>query len=208
MTKRLPVLVERSLGHLRAMKAEIGHRFDRAIVSTSASSGFVPTCKVGCAHCCYHPTYISVFEGMMIYQHLANNRKWTPSLQKRVEDAAKATKGLVDDVWLMAMIPCPLLDVNRECMAYQARPLSCQTRWSFQNASLCHPHQVDHAKPLVSNRDALGVYHGMESQALKDNGVKLVLIPLASAILLGKRVYEGEVAIEDVNREIAQEFAG
>lgn len=140
----------------------------------------------------------------MIYQHLVNHGRWTGTLRKKIQETAQATKGLASDVWLLAEIPCPLLNDKKECIAYQARPLVCRTRWSFLNATSCAPHQVQHDKPLLPQTDVLSLYHALEEQALKGHGTRLVPVALSLAILLGEKLYNGELDIEDATQAIQE----
>jgi Fe-S-cluster containining protein len=172
-------------------------------------SGVQPTCRKGCSNCCSHPFLITVSEGILLYRWLVEHGKWNRSLRQHLEETKDKTLGLSFDVWLMANIPCPLLQQDTQtCGAYEGRPLHCRVTFSSGSEDLCHPHQLGVNTPLVPNADTIVNYTQEMRDLLKKLGVYGSLMPLSSAVLLGETIDTGKLTLEESDREYLRGLHG
>ena len=92
-------------------------------------------CRDGCAHCCHHPVGVTLPEAMTLriaVRALPDAQR--AALELGVDSAAIATRELP---WAqLAQLPCPLLDPQRRCSVYAARPLPCRA-WTSTDADRC-----------------------------------------------------------------------
>jgi hypothetical protein len=136
-------------------------------------------------------------EGTLLYWYLRNNGLWTRDLKDRLEDHAKRTVGLSPAIWMLAEIPCPLLSTTKECKAYSARPFMCRTAFSSGDPDLCRPANFSLATPMVDRQDALQMFHDLEQQTHKAQGVFYWNMPISMAVLLGARIGEGTMTLSE-----------
>ena len=138
---RLPLLVERTVANIHALRLQVAIDHQRVVNNTTSDAHSATTCTKGCSNCCHHPFFISIVEGILLYRHLATRGLWVPSLQKRLRETRDRTLGTAYDVWLKSNIPCSLLEDNL-CLAYEARPLNCRMTYAISNPQFCHPHEL------------------------------------------------------------------
>lgn len=202
MIRRLPVLAERATASIKAQQIQLGQQ-----VADSIKGNTTVTCKKGCANCCSHPIYISIAEGILLYRLLYANRQWS-KIKSRIESTRDLTMGLSSEIWLMSNIPCPLLNENKECGAYAARPLRCRTTFSSGDPKLCHPHALGAATPLIDNFSAILQFNQFSKDKLKASGADSFLMPLAEAVLMGELVDSGKMPIEGVRAQYLKDLYG
>lgn len=201
MPRHLPLLADRSVAEAQANRILAAERFETKVLEEGAVS-----CAPGCSHCCYYPLSVTILEGISIYQWLQEHRLWTAKLRATLEQTKDQTWDLAPEVWLLSMIPCPLLSENRRCLAYEARPFLCRTMYSRSDPYYCHPHRIG-AGAIINRSDEIEAVWSAEKTILKKHQLRQVLIPLSAAVLLGERISKGEVEIEDTNSALFVEHA-
>lgn len=202
----LPLLVEKSVGELQALRTNTATRFELDTRTALSKEGKRVTCTSGCSSCCYHPIMISILEGILIYRWLKNDNQWTLTLRQRLKQTADKQYGTTYEVWLLALIPCPLLDKDKKCSAYKARPLVCRTYYSIGDPHYCHPHRLGPETKLVSRADVVDTFHQEQERLLRQHGLQLLTMPIGAAVLLGERLCTGEIQVHEINRHLYQEY--
>ncbi len=103
--------------------------------------GRIPTPKLGCAKgcswCCYQGVAVTVPEVFWIITYLGRTlpQEQFDRVRARIIEMADKTRGLSTAQQFHPDLPCPLLE-NGECLAYEARPLSCRGMSSL-SATAC-----------------------------------------------------------------------
>lgn len=200
MKTRLPLLLQRSVAEAKTARHELAESYDSQLRGRLAGEGASITCSKGCAHCCYHPVYITLLEGVSLYQNLQANGLWTTRLRGALEEHADKVRGLSPEVWAMSLVPCPLLDNDKLCRAYEDRPFSCRVTYSLANPENCHPHKL--GPGMLPKKELLETLSVAEAQILFRHHLKHFRIPLSMAVLYGERIATGEVELEDCQTAI------
>jgi len=157
------------------------------------------SCKKGCNHCCHYPLYISLLEGLLIYQGLHEEGLWTTRLRTKFQEAARATWGQSVAVWMLSNRPCPLLGDDGLCRSYDNRPTHCRATFSRGNPRDCHPHRFNEST-LVSRAEVLEMM-ASEKRLMKRFGSAQAYFPMACAVLLGEKI-DGGLDLQDLHREL------
>jgi Fe-S-cluster containining protein len=202
---KLPLIVDRVVSDIHAIRLEASAQFEQKVRSAVHEAGIALTCRKGCSNCCHHPFLISIVEGLLVYRWLAKGGKWTPSLRKRLEETRDRTMGLTYEVWMLGNIPCPLLSEENLCSAYEARPLNCRMTYAVTEASLCHPHRIGADTRVVPRSEAVEDFNTNERQTLRRQGFRSLYVPISEAILLGSRIANGQITLEEVEHEFAKD---
>lgn len=205
--RHLPVLVERSVGRVQTTRQTLASQFESTLSSEARHAGVTVTCSPGCASCCYHPISISIFEAIPIYRYLLRHRKWTNDLRKRLQETAEKQMSVSYDVWLLSLIPCPLLDENKKCSAYDERPLTCRTMASVGDPYFCHPHNMGEQTEVIPRDGIVDKLRQTERKVSQAHRLQIGPIPLGQALLLAERVCSGDLEMSAVDLEIMQEFS-
>lgn len=200
MPHHLPVMVNRTLGEANASRLLDAESFEKRV----RKNGNV-TCSKGCAHCCHYPITISILEGITLYQWLREHQLWTSKLREKFEQASTETWDLAPEVWLLSMIPCPLLSEENRCTAYEARPFLCRTMFSRTDPYLCHPHRIEGS--TVPREVDVELFWVSEKAFLRRHDLRHVPLPISTAVLIGEKVVNGEVRLEEANGAVLQEHA-
>jgi len=84
-------------------------------------------CQEGCAWCCHKLVGTTAPEVFRIADYLQNQLvpQELQKIQNQIMQRAEQRKGLREDRWSAARLPCPLLVDNR-CSVYPVRPLTCR----------------------------------------------------------------------------------
>lgn len=203
--RRLPILVEESIGSVQALRTDMAVKFEMVVRDEASRSGTPITCTAGCSSCCHHPIMISLFEGVLIYRWLVRHNKWTLKLQQRLKEVSDRQYGTSYEVWLMALIPCPLLQDNR-CSAYEARPFICRSYYATSDPHYCHPHRLGPNTKILPRQSVVGGYHDEQTKILREHKLQFILMPVGTAILLGEKLCKEEIEIDEVDRLLMQEY--
>ena len=164
--RRLPVLVEHSLATVVSARVAVAGDFEVKLRERALKTGKPISCKSGCSNCCYHPVHVTALEGAVMYRHLVARGRWTPSFRESVRAHAERTHDLRYELWLLSMIPCPLLDEKTSrCTAYDARPLACRVTFSTADPFLCHPHRITESG-IVNKNEPMDAFHAQVSASI------------------------------------------
>ena len=112
--------------------------------------GIIPTCKLGCYHCCAQYILTNIAEAQLLAQYVKREfsikqiaylrlrtlqwHKWEDINQGRHRPAKMAEQAALSD----AHPYCPML-VNGECIIYPVRPVTCRTHFVYSNPQSCRP---------------------------------------------------------------------
>ena len=198
--RKLPILVEHSLSDVAGTRLELAAKFRE----TTERSGPV-SCRSGCAHCCYHPVHVSIFEALLLYRHLVSSGRWTPSLRAKLTEHADTTRDLAFEIWLLSMLACPFLDANNKCSVYAQRPFACRVTLSQGDSYLCHPHRVLNSQ-IVSKTDITREFHKRQRVPTRRHDLTLIIMPLSVALLIAERIERGEVDLEATDMAVLQDY--
>lgn len=110
-----------------------------------------PSCKSGCAHCCYYPIILTKMEVKLIWQYIQElpknklgellkhleNYYATEDLEK-IYSIDFQTYRRYKEKYVNKHVPCPLLDTKtNSCLAYEVRPIACRTHVNYCNPQVC-----------------------------------------------------------------------
>jgi Fe-S-cluster containining protein len=150
---------------------------------------------------------ISILEGILIYRWLLSRGKWTTKLKAHLKDVADRQYGVSYEVWLLALIPCPLLTEDKKCGAYEARPLNCRAYYATSDPHYCHPHRLGPTTEIVDRAGAIDSFHEGQEKILRRHKLQFLTMPIGSAVLLGEKVCNEDLDIDTVDRHLFQEYA-
>ncbi len=202
MKTRLPLLVQRSVAETKTARAELAHSYELQLRSRLSDAGAEITCRKGCHHCCYYPVFITLLEGIALYQGLREDGMWTTRLRDALQQHARLTRGLASEVWALSLIACPLLDPQGLCQAYEARPFACRVTYSVGNPDDCHPHTL--GPGMLAKREVFEILTPTEKEILGRHHLNHFRLPLSVATLLGERIALGELELEDCGPAILE----
>jgi uncharacterized protein len=113
--------------------------------------GMEPSCKLGCAHCCYNPVILTKMEVKLISDyiqqlpetkkdeifHQLKNYYATEELEK-INTIDFQTDSQYKEKYITKQVPCPLLDLKtNSCLAYEVRPIACRTHFNYCQPQVC-----------------------------------------------------------------------
>lgn len=163
------------------------------------------SCSKGCSNCCYQPVVISVLEGMRLYEALQAENLWNLALRESLQKHADLSFA-VPELVALATLACPLLK-DSACSVYKSRPFVCQTLVAYGDPHFCHPHRMDADRANLADREGIvSEYLAFEAKSLRARRVQMVLLPLSLAVLVGAKLLEGTLALEDLDSHLMQEY--
>jgi len=195
MKTRLPLLVQRSVAETKSSRAELAQSYELQLRSRLSDIGAEITCRKGCSHCCYYPVFLTLLEGIALYQGLKEKGLWSRQLRDAFQRHSDMTRGLASEVWTLSLIACPLLDSKGTCRAYEDRPFACRITYSVGNPSDCHPHVL--GPGMLAKRELFEALTPKETETLNQHHLRHFRIPLSGAVLYGERITNGELELED-----------
>lgn len=208
MKRHLPVLTEVAVREAEIQRHQRATTFEQQLLVEAGKTHNQLSCDKGCHNCCYYPVAVSPLEGITLYRWLHDNGHWKRSFKAKLEETHDRVWGLSPSVWLLGMIPCPLLTPEGTCQAHDARPFACRTTFSTQDPELCHPHRFGEASGMVPRKEVAGEYEKVEDQLLKSVHLPPVRLPLASAVLLGEMICTEDLSSDDVMRRLLSKRSG
>jgi Fe-S-cluster containining protein len=203
--RRLPILVEESVGSVQALRTDMAVKFEMVVRDEVARTRKTISCTPGCSSCCYHPITISLFEGVLIYRWLVRHNKWTLKLQQRLQEVSEMQHGQSYEVWLFALIPCPLLQDNR-CSAYEARPFICRAYYATSDPYYCHPHRLGPDTKIIPRQSVVERYHEEQAKILREHKLQFLTMPIGTAVLLGEKLCKGLIELDEVDQFLMKEY--
>jgi Fe-S-cluster containining protein len=195
MRRKLPIFVERSIQQVQADRVELTDRFEHPL-----KGEVVFSCSAGCAACCYHPALISILEAIPLYGALVDRGNWTASFKEKLTTVSKTTLGLSFEVWLLSKIACPLLDDNRRCMVYEARPFMCRTVVATGDPRYCDSQRLGNETTILPRKGVMQEFHAREKLLLRRHGLSHLTMPIGQAVLMAEKVCSGSVTLEGIDR--------
>lgn len=198
MSRRLPLLVEQSLAQARTMRTDLANKYD---LQVKASVNVA--CHKGCHHCCYHPITVSLLEAVTLYRWLQENGIWN-SVRTKMQEMADQTRGLSFEVWMLSLIPCPLLQ-DGVCRAYEARPFACRVTYAVGDPHYCHPHRLSDETGILPKGPLFQILEQEETNILRRHRLGTLRLPLAQALLYGEQIARGDLELESLQEAITNE---
>lgn len=195
MKTRLPLLVQRSVAETRSSRAELAQSYELQLRSRLSDVGAEITCRKGCDHCCRYPVYLTLLEGIALYQGLREKGLWSHQLRDAFQTHSELTRGLASEVWTLSLIACPLLDSEGRCRSYDDRPFACRVTYSVGNPNDCHPHTL--GPGMLAKRELFEAITPKEAEILRQHHLNHFRLPLSGAVLYGERIVNGELDLED-----------
>ena len=94
-------------------------------------------CSRGCSYCCHMRVVVTAPEVLRIAAFVEEtfSVEERAALARRVAATDEQTRGLSDEAWGRARLPCPLL-VGDECSVYSVRPLDCRA-YNSRSVAAC-----------------------------------------------------------------------
>jgi hypothetical protein len=133
---------------VKAVYSSVDEAVARTLHRLRNETGIVPSCKLGCCHCCRYRIVMNIAEVRTLAQYVRREfspeqrkdlwrrtqrwHEWDDSLRGRCAsaDMAKQTDASPYDSC------CPLL-INGACSAYGVRPVVCRTHFVSSHPSSC-----------------------------------------------------------------------
>ena len=199
----LPMTPEENF--VKAVYSSVDEAIARVLDRLRSEDGIVPSCKLGCCHCCRYHIVMNIAEARTLAQYVKREfspeqrkdlrmrtqrwHEWDDSLRGRCPsaDMARQTDPSHYD-------PCCPLLVNGACSAYDVRPVVCRTHFVSSHPLSCHaandPESAEES-PLVI--ELVGTVTNPFSMAIKDHIEKagldysrsMTLLPQGLAIEMG-----------------------
>jgi uncharacterized protein len=124
---------------------------DAEIETIEGKMKLSPTCRKGCAHCCYFPIIVTRLEAKLIWEtmkqtmgEVAARQKITTYVENYKDKLSEITSlDFRTDAdfkykYISAQLPCPLLDTETNtCVTYDVRPIPCRTYLNYANPQVC-----------------------------------------------------------------------
>lgn len=204
--RRLPLLAEHSLSSVLSSRIDLSRDFDQKVRDQAREDKTPISCRVGCASCCYHPVHVTILEGILVYRHLVSKGRWTPSFKAKIEEHANSTRDLSYEIWLLSLIPCPLLDEGtKKCTVYSDRPMQCRATYSLGDPQLCHPHQIS-ATGIVNRTEVMNEFFTRVKRIIQRHGLTMINMPLSVALLIGERIISGEFDFDGADFAVLKDY--
>ncbi len=155
------------------------------------------TCRKGCAHCCHllvetsweearelvlwlmdlpeekRQTYFNKISANAeeFRQLCLSSRKHRRFVHPIVDEVEEMPDALCDDYFYQKKRPCPFLDEQGCCSAYEARPSACRLHMVSSNPDMCRPEaEDDNAYVIPEAIDELQDEVGPMNSALAQDG--------------------------------------
>ena len=199
----LPMTPEENF--VKAVYSSVDEAIARVLDRLRSETGIVPSCKLGCCHCCRYHIVMNIAEARTLAQYVKREfspeqrrdlrmrtqrwHEWDDSLRGRCPsaDMARQTDPSHYD-------PCCPLLVNGACSAYDVRPVVCRTHFVSSHPLSCHaandPESAEES-PLVielvvtvTNPFSMGIKDHIEKAGL-DYSRSMTLLPQGLAIEMG-----------------------
>ncbi len=197
----LPVTPEEDFvtGVYRAVDEATARQLDRL----RREEGIVPTCTLGCCHCCRYHILTNVAEAHTLAQYIKRElsedqidglrirtQQWHASDDSR---AGRYPAGRVEEQTDSYDPYCPLL-VGGACIAYPVRPVVCRTHFVRSHDSLCRaandPETTQEAPVVLKSvLTAAGPFSSAIRSRIEDAGLdftrSIMLLPHWLALEMG-----------------------
>jgi hypothetical protein len=133
---------------VKAVYSSVDEAVARTLHRLRKETGMVPSCKLGCCHCCRYRIVMNIAEVRTLAQYV--RREFSPEQRKDLRgrtqqwhewDASLRGRGPSADMARQTEAApydpcCPLL-INGACSAYRVRPVVCRTHFVSSHPSSC-----------------------------------------------------------------------
>jgi uncharacterized protein len=166
---------------VKAVYSSVDEAVARTLHRLRNETGIVPSCKLGCCHCCRYRIVMNIAEARTLAQYVkrefsAEQRKDLRVRTQRWHEWDETMRGrspsseTVRQVNPSPYAPCCPLLVDGACSAYSVRPVVCRTHYVSSHPLSCHaandPESAEES-PLVI--DLVIAATDPVSMALKDH---------------------------------------
>jgi len=115
-----------------------------------SKEGIIPTCKLGCYHCCAQYILTNIAEAHLLAQYVRRELSIKQIAQLRlrtlqwhkwddINQGRHLSTNMCERVAISDASPyCPML-VNGGCIIYPVRPITCRTHFVYSNPQYCRP---------------------------------------------------------------------
>jgi hypothetical protein len=125
---------------VKAVYSSVDEAVARTLDQLHTETGIVPSCKLGCCHCCRYRIVLNIAEARTLARYV--KREFSPEQRKDLwrrtqqwhewDDSLRGRPPLADIAKQTNLSPydpcCPLL-VNGACIAYGVRPVVCRSHF-------------------------------------------------------------------------------
>ena len=183
-------------------RARVGGQLDAGVASTvvcaaidtlialgeadPAGSNSRTACSKGCSYCCHMRVVVTAPEVLRIATFIDEtfSVEERTALARRVAATDEQARGMSDEAWGEARLPCPLLIAN-ECSVYPVRPLDCRAYNSLSAASCRDAFESYSDWDVPVDAEHQSVYKTVQAgllQALAGSGRSTSLLELTAAL--------------------------
>jgi Fe-S-cluster containining protein len=185
----LPMTQEESF--VKAVYSSVDEAVARVLDRLCSETGVIPSCKLGCCHCCRYHIVMNIAEARTLAQYV--KREFSPEQRKDLRMRTQRWHEWHDSSLSHYDACCPLL-VNGACSAYGVRPVVCRTHFVSSHPLSCHaandPESTEES-PLVielvvtvTNPFSRAIRDQIEKAGL-DYSRTMTLLPQGLAIQMG-----------------------
>jgi hypothetical protein len=177
-------------------QGQLGSGTDSAIVCAAvdrlfgrgeaSADGGGTACSKGCSYCCHMRVVVTAPEVLRIAAFVgeALSVEVRAALARRVAATDDHARGISDEEWGGARLPCPLL-VAGECSVYPVRPLDCRA-YNSQSVAACRDAFEAYAEwDVPVDAEHQSSYKSLQAgllQALAGSGRPASLLELTAAL--------------------------
>ena len=158
-----------------------------ALGDADAASGNCRTaCSKGCSYCCHMRAVVTAPEVLRIAAFIEEtfSVEEREALARRVAATDEQARGMSDEAWGAARVPCPLLVAN-ECSVYPVRPLDCRA-YNSRSVAACRDAFESYADwDVPVDAEHQSFYKSVQAgllQALAGSGRPASLLELTAAL--------------------------
>ena len=143
-------------------------------------------CSKGCSYCCHMRVVVTAPEVLRIVAFVEDtfSVEEQAALARRVAATDELTRGMTDEAWGEARLPCPLL-VAGECSVYPVRPLDCRA-YNSRSVAACRDAFESYADwDVPVDAEHQSFYKSVQAgllQALAGSGRLASLLELTAAL--------------------------
>lgn len=168
---------------------------DAHLDATMKHHKITPACTGTCYGCCKQIVAMHLFEGIVLAQHLRENR--TPEeleaiTQRSEESYAQWLAVDMDrDRFFRLNRKCALLDENNRCMGYEARPISCRGYAVVSEPYKCEPDWHDIVSVIGHQQFDAQWILTVAAQFPMLHDLRQTMLPLQKALACGMALLKG-----------------
>ncbi|WP_010651262.1 YkgJ family cysteine cluster protein [Oceanobacillus massiliensis] len=117
-----------------------------------------PSCRMGCAFCCYFPIIVNEMEAKLMKKAIeefpedrrGRMREHLAGYYDKYGDRLEQLNGIdfaadqdFKKKYITSQVPCVMLDTKtNQCMAYEIRPIPCRTYMNYADPKVCEENNM------------------------------------------------------------------